>query len=301
MTSLLLGFVLGGFLVLGSWWSVTRPIPSQASDEDAHAPAGEDSQPLSLSDRVRRVFTRLVGAVSSTDEEPCVRSLTCEHEETKPGAVVVCDDPTCEAVTHTERVCTECTAHVGWRDDVSVSDVIQQDASFRGPGGLIWRVAVPWLPVEIHGQFALCVKLVAVEGGEYLIERERFTDQIAAGDFVVIDAPEDIATDGGERSADSERSAGSECDDFVTVHNRLQTAFNSALVLIHDDRAEQFEVYDKHPDAVDADLLAYIQAQGFEILEIGRKACEVTDQEQAYVAFRRHDPAEVSENGGDER
>lgn len=99
-----------------------------------------------------------------------------------------------------------------------------------------------------------------------------------------------VESDGGERDPDDP-------DDFVTVHDRLRYEFNSVLVLVYDDRTEHFAYYDQRTDALDAAVLSYILEQGFEILEIGRKECEVTDQEQGWVAFRRHAPGEVSDRG----
>ena len=98
-----------------------------------------------------------------------------------------------------------------------------------------------------------------------------------------------VATDGGER------------DGFVTVTRRLQDEFPSVLLQVYNDRTEHIAYWDESPDTIDADMLAYIQSQGFEILEIGRKECVVTDQEQGWVEFRRHDPGEVFEKGGERR
>lgn len=87
-------------------------------------------------------------------------------------------------------------------------------------------------------------------------------------------------------------------DDFATVHSRLKTQHTSTVVLVHDDRTEDFEYWDERPNAIDASALAYLLEQGFEILDAGRKECEVTDQQQGWMAFRRHDPAEVFGDGG---
>lgn len=86
-------------------------------------------------------------------------------------------------------------------------------------------------------------------------------------------------------------------DDFSTVHHRLRTEFPSALVLVHDDRTEHFEYWDENPETVDAAMLAYVQKQGFKVLDGGRKECEVTGQQQGWLEFRRHDPGEVSDGG----
>ena len=88
-------------------------------------------------------------------------------------------------------------------------------------------------------------------------------------------------------------------DDFATVHSRLKNRYNSALVQVHDDRTEYFEYWDKRPDAVDADALGYLFEQGFEVLDGGRKECDVTGQQQGWLEFRRHNPAEIFGDGGD--
>jgi hypothetical protein len=102
-----------------------------------------------------------------------------------------------------------------------------------------------------------------------------------------------VESDGGERDPDAR-------DDFVTVHDRLRSEFNSALVLVYDDRTEHFAYYDKSTDALDAGVLAYIQEQGFEILDAGHEWCKVTDQEQAWLEFRRHAPADRGGEGGEQ-
>jgi hypothetical protein len=80
-------------------------------------------------------------------------------------------------------------------------------------------------------------------------------------------------------------------DDLSTVVERLQKQYNSALVLVHDDRTEHIGYYDKSTEAVEAAVLAYMQDSGFRVLHAGRDVCEVTGQKQAWVEFCRRDPS----------
>ena len=89
-------------------------------------------------------------------------------------------------------------------------------------------------------------------------------------------------------------------DDLPTVVSRLQQRHNSALVLVHDDRTEHIGYYDKSTETVDAAALDYVQEQGFRVLRVGRRECEVTDQKQAWAEFRRRDSSAIyGDNGGE--
>jgi hypothetical protein len=87
--------------------------------------------------------------------------------------------------------------------------------------------------------------------------------------------------------------ASDERDTLPTVVKRLQSAHNSALVVVHDDRTEHIGYWDKSERDVEALALAYVQEQGFRVIHAGRRDCRVTGQKQAWAEFRRRDPAEV--------
>lgn len=61
-----------------------------------------------------------------------------------------------------------------------------------------------------------------------------------------------------------------ERDALSTVVKRLQTAHNSALVVVHDDRSEHIGYWDKSECDVEALALAYMQEQGFRVIHAGR-------------------------------
>ena len=90
-------------------------------------------------------------------------------------------------------------------------------------------------------------------------------------------------------------------DNFSTVHTRLRSEFNSVLVVVHDDRTEYFAYWDESLDAIDASALGYLLEQGFEVLDAGCKECQITDQEQGWIEFRRHEPREVFGERGERR
>jgi hypothetical protein len=89
-------------------------------------------------------------------------------------------------------------------------------------------------------------------------------------------------------------------DDFSTVVERLQKQYNSALVLVHDDRTEHIGYYDKSTETVEAAVLAYMQDSGFRVLHAGHKECEVTGQQQAWAEFRRRNPSVINSDSGDD-
>lgn len=88
--------------------------------------------------------------------------------------------------------------------------------------------------------------------------------------------------------------------DLPTVVKRLQTDHNSALVLVHNDR-KHIGYWDKSERAVEALALNYVQDQGFRVIHAGRRKCTVTDQQQAWAEFRRHDPTEIYGNSEGEQ
>lgn len=246
-----------------------------------------------LSGGLKSLVGRLRASDGHSHEKPCVGSLRCDHEETRDGTVEECDDPACEKL-HVAIVCVECGSHLGWRDEPrDEREVILSGDRFEGPVGRVWRVADPWLPVD-GDVFTPCILLEAQEdGGEWCVECEIFETWLEKGTFSPFDEEpieqEDVAADGG--------TAG--VDDFSTVLNRLQTAFNSECVLVQDADTKHLTYYDKHAEAVDAEALDYLREQEFEILQSGRKECASTGEEHACVQSRR-DPG-TRRNRGDRR
>lgn len=239
-----------------------------------------------LGKRLFRGLKRLVRWVASGEhshEKPCAEALHCEHEETTEETVPIGD------AAYRQTICVECGALLN-TEPASEHDLILAGDLFEGPTNRIWEVVDPWLPVEAEGLTPCLLLEAQANGGSWCVACDIFETWVTDGTFSPI-ASEDIAADGG---------APSDRDGFGTVLNRLQT-YNSALVWVHDADTAHLTYYDERTDTIDADALAYIQAQGFEVLDGGRQECDATGQKQAYLEVRRRTPGEEGGEGGGQR
>jgi hypothetical protein len=245
-----------------------------------------------LSGGLKRLSQRVVSD-GEEHEKPCARALRCDHEETTTKPVTI------DGAEYAETTCTHCGALL---DTVPASegDVFLAGDRFECQDGSTWEIVDPWIPVETGGTMVGTVRLerMGTDGGEYWVGNPTFETLVSDGAFSPLDgdteatAPEGVAADGGT-------PAGT--DDLGQVVNRLQRYHNSALVQVYDDRSEHLAYWDTSTDTVDPTALAYLQDQGFRVVETGSKHCEVTDQEQAWLEVRRHDPGEDDATRGDRR
>lgn len=73
-----------------------------------------------------------------------------------------------------------------WRNQEGTMSerVILPGDRYKGPGGTIWRVVDPWLPIEERGELVGNVWIVSENDGcERWIESETFDNWVARGDF----------------------------------------------------------------------------------------------------------------------
>ena len=64
------------------------------------------------------------------------------------------------------------------------SDVILPGDRFEGPGGSIWRVVDPWMPIEEEGDIVGTVWIICErDGTDRWIPAENFDNSVADGDF----------------------------------------------------------------------------------------------------------------------
>lgn len=250
---------------------------------------------------VKRLLARLQAARSRQrepahePEEPCVESLRCDHEETTTAPI------TYEGDEYAETTCVDCGTLVEMVP-ASESDVFLAGDRFDCRDGSTWEIVDPWIPVEIDGTMVgtVCIERQGAAGGRYWIGSPSFESLVEDGGFTPIEEPDEEQAEEAETVAADGGTSG-ECEGFGTVINRLQT-FDSALVWVHDDNpgaAEHLTYYDESSDGIDAEAIAYLRSQGFEILNAGQKECAASDQEQAYLEIQRG--AGAVGNGGERR
>ena len=74
------------------------------------------------------------------------------------------------------------------------SDVILPGDRFEGPGGSIWRVVDPWLPIEAAGDIVGTVWIICeLDGTDRWIPTDKFDDSVACGDFRPVASARDDA------------------------------------------------------------------------------------------------------------